>query len=237
MRRWSLLAPTPGVKGILCEKPFARTLAEADAMMDACDRNGVKVAVAHRRASAYEQHAKKLVDEGAIGESQVLRGHGKADRRAGAMDLMVLGTHMMDSMRYVAGADVAWAHGHVTQDGRAVTPADIREGDEGVGLLAGNGVEGVLCLLKTASPPTMNHTEGNPPTTIRAAAGLDLRFTAPRELSRYETPPCGGDVPSTLTVCGFRRRGNGNASFWTSGRNDQMAQVGQSKNRCISAIR
>lgn len=81
-----------GVKGILCEKPFARTLAEADAMMEACDRNGVKIAVAHRRACAYEQHAKKLVDEGAIGEIQVLRGHGKADHRAGAMDLMVLGT-------------------------------------------------------------------------------------------------------------------------------------------------
>lgn len=129
-----------GVRGILCEKPFARTLAEADAMMEACNRNGVKVAVAHRRACAYEQYAKTLVDEGAIGEIQVLRGHGKADQRAGAMDLMVLGTHMMDSMRYFAGADVAWAHGHVTQDGQEVTPKDIREGNEGVGLLAGNGL-------------------------------------------------------------------------------------------------
>lgn len=130
-----------GVKGILCEKPFARTLAEADAMMEACNHNGVKIAVAHRRACAHEQHAKKLVNEGAIGDIQVLRAHGKADHRAGAMDLMVLGTHMMDSMRYFAGADVAWGHGHVTQDGREVTPADIREGDEGVGLLAGNGLE------------------------------------------------------------------------------------------------
>lgn len=129
-----------GVKGILCEKPFARTLAEADTMMEACNRNGVKVAVAHRRACAYEQHAKKLVDEGAIGEVQVLRGHGKADHRAGAMDLMVLGTHMLDSIRYFAGANVAWAHGHVTQDGKEVTLADIREGDEAVGLLAGNGL-------------------------------------------------------------------------------------------------
>ena len=129
-----------GVKGVFCEKPFARTLAEADAMIDACDRNGVRVAVAHRRANPYEQHAKKLVDEGAIGELQVLRSHGKCDHRSGALDLMVLGTHMMDSMRYIAGSDVAWAHGHVTQDGREVTQNDIRGGDEGVGLLAGNGV-------------------------------------------------------------------------------------------------
>ena len=129
-----------GVKGVFCEKPFARTLAEADAMIEACERNGVRVAVAHRRANPYEQHTKRLVDQGAIGKLQVLRSHGKCDHRSGGLDLMVLGTHMMDSMRYIAGSDVAWAHGHVTQDGREVTLDDIRDGDEGVGLLAGNGV-------------------------------------------------------------------------------------------------
>ena len=129
-----------GVKGIFCEKPLAPTLREADAMLEACQRNSTKMAVAHRRANPYEQYGKKLVDEGEIGQVQVLRGHGKADRRAGALDLTVLGTHMMDSMRYFAGADVVWAHGHVTQDGREVGLEDIREGDEGVGLLAGNGV-------------------------------------------------------------------------------------------------
>ena len=130
------------VKGILCEKPLAPTLVEADVMIDACERNGVRMAVAHRRASAYEQHAKKLVDAGKIGEIQVMRGHGKDDHRAGAMDFMVLGTHILDSMRYIAASDVAWAHGHVTEDGRDVTCEDIREGNEKVGLLAGNGVSG-----------------------------------------------------------------------------------------------
>ena len=129
-----------GVKGIFCEKPFARTLAEADAMIDACKRSGVRLAVAHRRASAYEQYAKTLVDEGVIGEVQVMRGRGKADHRAGAMDLMVLGTHILDSMRFFAASDVEWAHGHLTQAGREVTADDIRDGEEGVGLLAGNAV-------------------------------------------------------------------------------------------------
>ena len=131
-----------GAKGILCEKPFAKTLAEADAMINACDHNGVKIAVAHRRASDYEQYAKKLVEAGEIGEIQVMRGHGKDDHRAGAMDLMVLGTHILDSMRYFAGSDVDWAHGHVTQNGHAVTLEDVQEGAEQVGLLAGNGVSG-----------------------------------------------------------------------------------------------
>ena len=133
-------AAEAGAKGVLCEKPFARTLAEADAMLEACDRNGVRLAVAHRRANAYEQHAKKLVDDGAIGEIRVMRGHDKADHRAGAQLLIVLGTHLFDSMRWFAGSDVEWAYGHVTQDGREVTAEDIRDGDERVGLLAGNGV-------------------------------------------------------------------------------------------------
>lgn len=128
------------VKGIFCEKPLAATLAEADAMLDACNKSGARLAVAHRRTSAYELHAKQLVDEGLIGEVQVLRGRGKGDHRAGGQDLFVLGTHILDSMRYFAGSDVAWAMGHVTQDGREVTVADAHEGDEGVGLLAGNAL-------------------------------------------------------------------------------------------------
>lgn len=133
-------AAEAGVKGIFCEKPFAATLADADAMLDACDRHGTRMVVAHRRAAAHEQRLKQIVDSGEIGEIQVLRGHGKGDHRAGSLDLIILGTHILDGMRYVAGSDVAWAHGHVTQDGRAVTKEDIREGDEGVGLLAGNRV-------------------------------------------------------------------------------------------------
>ena len=128
------------VKGIFCEKPFARTLADADAMLEACKRAGTRVAVAHRRANPYEQRAKAMVERGAIGELQSLRGQGKCDHRSGAQDLMVLGTHMMDSMRYVAGSDVVWASGRVTQDGRDVTVEDVREGDEEIGLIGGDAV-------------------------------------------------------------------------------------------------
>lgn len=133
-------AAESGVRGIFCEKPLAATLAEADVMVHACERNGVRMVVAHRRACAYEQHAKRLVDEGAIGQVHTMRAHGKSDHRAGAMDLTVLGTHMMDSMRYIANSNVSWAYGHVTQDGREVSPVDFREEKEGVGLVAGNGV-------------------------------------------------------------------------------------------------
>ncbi len=135
-----IAAAEAGVRGIYCEKPLAATLAEADAMLEACERSGARLAVAHRRANPYEQRAKAMVEDGAIGELQSLRAMGKCDHRSGAEDLMVLGTHMMDSMRYVAGSDVAWANGRVTQDSRDVTADDIREGPEEIGLIAGNAV-------------------------------------------------------------------------------------------------
>ena len=135
-----IAAAEAGARGIFCEKPLAASLGEADAMMAACAARNVKVAVAHRRANPYEQYGKKLVDEGAIGQLQVLRARGKWDRRHGAEDLAVLGPHMMDSMRYFAGADVAWAHAHVSQDGREVALDDVREGNEGIGLIAGSSI-------------------------------------------------------------------------------------------------
>ena len=136
-----IAAVEAGVRGILCEKPMAPTLAQADAMLVACQSAGTKMALAHRRASAYEQRGKQLVDEGLIGEVRIIRAHGKADHRSGGQDLMVLGTHMMDSIRYFAGAEPVWAFGHVSQDGRDITSADIRQGNEGIGLIAGNGVQ------------------------------------------------------------------------------------------------
>jgi predicted dehydrogenase len=56
-------------KHIVCEKPFALTLAEADAMIEACDAAGVTLWMYHNYLY-YAEHrlAKKLIAEGAIGE-------------------------------------------------------------------------------------------------------------------------------------------------------------------------
>jgi len=169
-----------GLKENLCEKPLASTLAEADAMIDARDSNGVRMATAHRRAIGYEQHAKKLVDADEIGEIQVMRGHGKDNARAGAMDLMVLGIHILDSMRYFAGSDVAWAHGHVTQDGREETLEDIFEGDEKVGLLAGSSASGQY-VFKNGIRASYDTHPGIPSGSITATLGSDLRCMVPKE--------------------------------------------------------
>src|SRR5262245_22352373 len=47
--QFTVLAAEHRPKVILCEKPMATCLAEADAMISACDAHGVKLAVGHQR--------------------------------------------------------------------------------------------------------------------------------------------------------------------------------------------
>lgn len=133
-----------GVAGIICEKPLAPTLADADRALEACAANGTQLVVAHRKASGYELHARNMVRNGEIGELVELRGRGKGDHRTGGQDLGVLGPHILDSMRWIADSDPMWAVGHVSQDGVPVTRSDHREGDEGIGAIAGDSLIGLF---------------------------------------------------------------------------------------------
>src|SRR5688572_18526519 len=134
-----IAAAESGARGIYCEKPFSRTPAEGDRMLEACERRGVKVVVAHRsRENPYLQWVKRLLEE-EIGPLRLLRGHGKGDRRAGAEDTAVLGTHVFDHMRFLAG-DAITASGHITLAGRPITAADVGDGPEGLGPIAGDAL-------------------------------------------------------------------------------------------------
>jgi predicted dehydrogenase len=131
---------------VYMEKPMARTLAEADRMIEACERAGVKLAVAHQmRISPILDFARQRLAEGMLGQLQEMRGRGKEDRRAGGEDLMVLGTHVMDLMRQFAGNPL-WAAGRVTAGGREATRADVRDGPEGLGPIAGDEIAGTFAF-------------------------------------------------------------------------------------------
>jgi predicted dehydrogenase len=78
-----------------------------------------------------------MLDEGRIGQVQAIYSHGKQDRRGGGEDMIVLGTHLFNMMRYFVG-EVAWMFAHVTSEGREITPDDVHEGTEPVGLVAGD---------------------------------------------------------------------------------------------------
>lgn len=94
-------AANRGIPAILCEKPLATTLADADRMIEAVDANGTKCAVEHtRRWDPFYHRAKELIDAGRIGEVQTIVGTLHGDR---AM-LFRNGTHIVDLICYYAGA-------------------------------------------------------------------------------------------------------------------------------------
>ena len=130
-----IAAAEAGVRGIYCEKPFARTLKEADEMIAACDKSGTKLAVAHQnRVRSFIHKAKQMIDEGVIGEVKEVHGTGKQDRRGGGEDLMVLGTHTLDLICFFFGTP-RWVQACVLQNGRDAGPDDARWGAEEIGPL------------------------------------------------------------------------------------------------------
>src|SRR5436305_722669 len=75
---------------VFLEKPMARTLAEADEMVRACETHHVKLAIAHQtRHSPRLARAKEMIASGRLGDLLELRGRGKEDPRGGGQDLMV----------------------------------------------------------------------------------------------------------------------------------------------------
>jgi predicted dehydrogenase len=129
---------------VFLEKPMCRTLQEADEMVQACEKHHVKLAIAHQtRYSPRLQRVKDLITDGRLGEVLELRGRGKEDNRGGGQDLMVLGTHVMDLMRLVSG-DARWCFARVGVAGkervRPATKADVREGGEAMGPVAGDHI-------------------------------------------------------------------------------------------------
>jgi predicted dehydrogenase len=104
----TVVAAEAGVRGVICEKPMCLSLAEADAMIDASDRAGTCLAIAHHhRFDWMNSTARRLIAEGAIGTPTLLRG-GTAD------GLLNNGTHWIDTARYLLGDPTArWVIGQV----------------------------------------------------------------------------------------------------------------------------
>lgn len=95
-------------KAILCEKPMATNLGEAEAMMIACQRNQVKLAIGfQRRFLGAWTEAKALIAAGAIGEPQRV----SHTRLTGLLNAT---GHGFDCMRYILGdPKVEWVFGQV----------------------------------------------------------------------------------------------------------------------------
>ncbi|MEZ5304841.1 MAG: Gfo/Idh/MocA family oxidoreductase [Verrucomicrobiales bacterium] len=139
-------AAEAGVLGVYMEKPMCRSLEEADAMIAAAEKHGMKAAVAHQtRYSPVVHAAKQMVEDGKIGRVLELRGRGKDDPRGGGEDLWVLGVHVFNLMHYFGG-EPTWCSALVEQGGEPVTKAHVKPGNEALGPLAGDHLAAMFRL-------------------------------------------------------------------------------------------
>ena len=103
-------------KHIFCEKPMAMTVEECDEMIEACRRNGVKLQIGFmRRFDASFREAKRLLDEGAIGDlvqvHSCTRGPSKPhpwmlDIKKSNGILAEVNSHDIDAVRWMTGSDI-----------------------------------------------------------------------------------------------------------------------------------
>ncbi|MBM3278390.1 MAG: Gfo/Idh/MocA family oxidoreductase [Candidatus Handelsmanbacteria bacterium] len=123
---------------VYCEKPLTWNLAEGDRIVAEAASRRLKVAVAHQGVYLPRvQHLKGLLAQGRIGQVHSLHAHGKQDQRGGGEDMIVLGTHLFNMMRFFVG-EVAWMSAQVQVEGRELAKEDIRQPTEPVGPVAGD---------------------------------------------------------------------------------------------------
>ncbi len=135
-----LLACAEHGASIFLEKPIAQNLQQADEMVAACEKHHVKCALAHQTVYSKRVHqVKELIAAGRIGDVLELRGHGKEDHRGGGEDMMVLGTHTFDLMRFLVG-DAKWCFARIQHQGRKAVAGDVRQGGEQIGPILGDQI-------------------------------------------------------------------------------------------------
>ena len=120
---------------VLVEKPMALTLDDAMAMIEKCKEEGVKLCYGETfRFFPTFMRAKEMIDEGALGDLQLLleialggRGldnfqpyavYDEGDPGSGSMGLTDHGIHLVDVFRWLAGSDVEWVFGRGNRAGR-----------------------------------------------------------------------------------------------------------------------
>lgn len=97
-----------GAKAVICEKPMATCLADADAMIAACQRSGTKLVVGHqRRFTPGWEAARAAVAAGEIGDPELAHGSSREG-------LLNVGTHVVDGLLFLlADPGAAWVLGSI----------------------------------------------------------------------------------------------------------------------------
>ena len=117
-----------GVRGILCEKPLATTLADADRMVEACDRRGAVMSIDHfRRFRPLWNGAWAELRSGDLGAVRRIVGSFGGPR---AM-LFRNGTHLIDTVSWFAGGEPEWVIGVLDEEHQEYGPRYAGDGGRG----------------------------------------------------------------------------------------------------------
>lgn len=161
-----------GVRGIYAEKPIAFSLAEAEAMVEACRANNVVLAIGcTRRWDPWWAMARQLIAEGQIGKVLQINAHGAAA-------ISHNGSHMIDLIRYLAGDEVTWVFGEAESDEAAQTDDDLQMN----GYLAFAG--GARAFIRTWNSGASNWTVdviGETGTLRATGNGSDIEWWQPAD--------------------------------------------------------
>lgn len=102
-----------GVKAILCEKPIAATLSDADRMVEACRSRGIKFGAGDMDRNLPDfWKAREIIESGDIGEVQSITYYGGSGGEISGGGCQQLGQLRM----FASDAEVAWAVGWVAKD-------------------------------------------------------------------------------------------------------------------------
>lgn len=125
---------------VCVERPIARTLREADELLALAGEKGRKIAVLHPMRldpHVVRFHAER---ETLIGELLEMKVFGMMDHRAGGEDLLVLGTHLFDLVRFFGG-EASYCTAIITKDGEPVLAEDAHTSEkEDLGPLLGDSI-------------------------------------------------------------------------------------------------
>lgn len=142
-RAWTEAAAGAG-KHVLCEKPMAPSLADADAMIAACRAAGVHLMIGHsRRFTRRYMEIRRAIDRGEVGAVRLVRenerrsragtgvaggyysaGHWTGDPKVSVGAALTNGIHEADLLRWFAGAEpvAVFAEHKVTVEGNRGVP-------------------------------------------------------------------------------------------------------------------
>ena len=173
---------------VLCEKPFAETLIQADELIKLSKPTGYLVQMAHLARFAPTFHTmKRMIDAGEIGKVLTCHMRGKEDTRGGGEDMIVLGTHVMDAA-YWMFCQPEQVFSDIRYKGKPLTAADVIATTEPVGPCGGdeiysiyrfaNGVNGIV-----ESRHVVDSGDVRLGLTVCGTKGiLAIRYTGNREL-------------------------------------------------------